>query len=1013
MNAAELQPVSDLQRASEQLALHNPAQADFYLRRYLLWGGAAPAAAAIMARIEQAYGLSPGFKLCEAPPLGGRFLWIKAWGYGFWSDVHHALGQLLLAELTHRTPIIEWGSSSLFGEGSDDAFRQFFLPVSPLQLAQLPADLTVYPQNWTRANLHTDNSNKWTGPHARQAAPFLFQRSEDLVVNDFYMTLAALIPWIGPESRYFGQSEDQLYSLLFAKYLQPQPAIEARVNAFYQARMAGRHWVAVHLRGADKIHESADLQRTNQAYAGFVDRIIELNPDIGVFLLTDSVEIERDYSQRYGARLVTTAALRSDNDQGVHYQGHDGRRLGEEVLIDALLAARCDYFVGNQESNVSVAISSLKNWPAGQSFLLGGANIRVDNEFLHNLGESPVSQACRLCGGATELQFERQLLSQYRVKYLRCSSCESLQTESPHWLAEAAARQSLDPGQASRTLAEAMALPQLLRALNISPSDSAVDCGGGSGLLARLLRDAGYNFHAFDSEGSGEFTAGYNWQSLQPCRLITMFDVAQRFAEPAQEWQKIFAADPEWVIGSSAIFAGQGAEWELLRPETGRQVFFQSAKGLALVAASAGRHAYLCGRYFLITRAPLDAAALAAAEAWQADLKQACTNGWQAWSLVPGQQAQADLAALTAYARLQATGQRIVVDGVFFRFAGGIARVWQSLLGHWANSELASQLLIIDRGRSAPRWPGFQYIDAPHYDYANPVQDRILLQAICNQHRAALFISTYYTIPLTTPSALLVLDMIPEVLGWDLTDPQWLGKRQAIDYARAFISISHNTDRDLLQFHPALHDATRMVSHCGCDMRAAGAEQIAAFKAKYGIERPYFLIAGAYGGQKNGELFFKAFERFGAARGEFAVICTNADQALNPEAARQLGAGQLHLLVLSEEDLQCAYSGALALAYPSRYEGFGMPPVEAMACACPVITCRNSSLSEVAGDAAIYVDPDSVEQMHRALLAVQQPELRASLIREGMLQAQKFSWRKMADEIGSKLAEWAVNPPSR
>jgi glycosyltransferase involved in cell wall biosynthesis len=90
-----------------------------------------------------------------------------------------------------------------------------------------------------------------------------------------------------------------------------------------------------------------------------------------------------------------------------------------------------------------------------------------------------------------------------------------------------------------------------------------------------------------------------------------------------------------------------------------------------------------------------------------------------------------------------------------------------------------------------------------------------------------------------------------------------------------------------------------------------------------------------------------------------------------------------------------------------------MPPVEAMACACPVITCRNSSLPEVAGDAAIYVDPDSVEQMHRALLAVQQPELRASLIREGMLQAQKFSWRKMADEIGSKLAEWAVNPPSR
>ena len=147
--------------------------------------------------------------------------------------------------------------------------------------------------------------------------------------------------------------------------------------------MAGRPWVAVHARGSDKIYESPELHQTNSAYWGFVDRIVELNPSIGIFLLTDSIDLHEAYRQRYGDRLVATTALRTSTDVGIHLQGHSGYDLGVEVIVDVLLATRCNYFVGNKESNVSMAISSMKRWPDNFSFLLGQKNIRGDNWFLH------------------------------------------------------------------------------------------------------------------------------------------------------------------------------------------------------------------------------------------------------------------------------------------------------------------------------------------------------------------------------------------------------------------------------------------------------------------------------------------------------------------------------------------------------------------------------------------------------------------------------------------------------
>ena len=101
--------------------------------------------------------------------------------------------------------------------------------------------------------------------------------------------------------------------------------------------------------------------------------------------------------------------------------------------------------------------------------------------------------------------------------------------------------------------------------------------------------------------------------------------------------------------------------------------------------------------------------------------------------------------------------------------------------------------------------------------------------------------------------------------------------------------------------------------------------------------------------------------------------------------------------------MKVAYSGAVALVYPSLYEGFGMPVAEALACGCPVITCANASIPEVAGEAAIYVDANDVDGLTDALCEVQKPKVRNSLIDAGLEQAKKFSWGKMADIMSNAL----------
>ena len=349
----------------------------------------------------------------------------------------------------------------------------------------------------------------------------------------------------------------------------------------------------------------------------------------------------------------------------------------------------------------------------------------------------------------------------------------------------------------------------------------------------------------------------------------------------------------------------------------------------------------------------------------------------------------------------------VIVDGVFFQlYQTGIARVWQSLLEEWANNGFSKHIIVLDRAGTAPKIPGIKYLNIPAFDYNNTVADREMLQQLCDQENADLFISSYYTTPTTTPSVFMAYDMIPEVMGWDMKNPMWQTKHHGIQHASAYIAISENTVRDLVACFDNIPLESVTVAYCGVSSTFSPAklEEIHAFKYKYGITKPYFLLVGAGSGYKNSILFFQAFSKLASSYG-FDIVFTGSGGVLSPEFRVYTLGSAVHMVQLSDEELARAYSGAVALVYPSKYEGFGMPVLEAMACGCPVITCPNASIPEVAGEAAIYVRDNDVDNMENALCDVQKPAVRNSLITAGLAQAKKFSWTKMAQIVSSALID--------
>lgn len=236
--------------------------------------------------------------------------------------------------------------------------------------------------------------------------------------------------------------------------------------------------------------------------------------------------------------------------------------------------------------------------------------------------------------------------------------------------------------------------------------------------------------------------------------------------------------------------------------------------------------------------------------------------------------------------------------------------------------------------------------------------------------------------------------------------------------AARLLTVSHATARDVEKFFRRPANEIRVVWN-GIDHRrfrpALGGE-VEAFRARHGLVRPYIVyLARLEHPAKNHVRLIEAFERLMGERPDLRhdLVLAGADwhgaEVIHARAAASPLRDRIRTTgFVTAEDLPRWYAGASLLAYPSLFEGFGLPPVEAMACGCPVVCSGRGSLAEVAGDAARIIDPESPDDIARGLADVLADG--DTWRKRGLAWARRFDWNLCAEATARLYREAAQTP---
>lgn len=261
---------------------------------------------------------------------------------------------------------------------------------------------------------------------------------------------------------------------------------------------------------------------------------------------------------------------------------------------------------------------------------------------------------------------------------------------------------------------------------------------------------------------------------------------------------------------------------------------------------------------------------------------------------------------------------------------------------------------------------------------------------------------TYYSPKSLTPpsckSVVTVYDMIHELypecfLAHDRTTEY---KKKAVNRADHVICISENTQKDLIRLFGVAPEKTTVV-HLGFALTQCGQ---AALPSQ---NHPFLLYVGSRRGYKNFERLLAAYASHPELRDNFDLVAFGggAFKARELEIIRSLKLSSSHVRQMSGDDgvLSALYGQAAMFVYPSLYEGFGIPPLEAMSFNCPVACSNTSSIPEVVGNAAIQFDPLDSDSIANALIILASDSaLRAKLIDRGRDRVARFSWEQCAKQ---------------
>jgi glycosyltransferase involved in cell wall biosynthesis len=248
------------------------------------------------------------------------------------------------------------------------------------------------------------------------------------------------------------------------------------------------------------------------------------------------------------------------------------------------------------------------------------------------------------------------------------------------------------------------------------------------------------------------------------------------------------------------------------------------------------------------------------------------------------------------------------------------------------------------------------------------------------------------------PFVLTVHDLTHQIFP-EYFSPKWIDKsKEMLENARRIIVVSENTKKDLMDFYEIEKSKIDVVYLASSILE--GAKMNLSASMPQNMER-YLLYIGSRASYKNFYFFVQAIVPLFRADRDLFLLCTG-DVFTEDELFffAKLGiSANVKYIYAREDELPYIYQNSIAFVYPSLYEGFGMPILEAFACGCPVICSNASSFPEIAGDAAIYFEPKNKQSIYKAVYSMLNDNvLRKAMIVKGFLQLGKFSWLKTATQ---------------
>ncbi len=286
---------------------------------------------------------------------------------------------------------------------------------------------------------------------------------------------------------------------------------------------------------------------------------------------------------------------------------------------------------------------------------------------------------------------------------------------------------------------------------------------------------------------------------------------------------------------------------------------------------------------------------------------------------------------------------------------------------------------------------------------------------LIKRDRIETFFAPAHILPLGLPKkikkVLVIHDLValfyPETMAHYNLFVHKLFFRQSVKEADILITMANSTKRDILKLFSLPNEKVKVIYE-GVDekFRPAPKAAIEAIRQTYQLKRPFILSCGTLEPRKNYPILLEAFSRLkenydlvivGKKGWKYKEVFEKIKELNRKERIKVLG-------YVGQEEIPPLYSASEFFVFPSLYEGFGLPVLEAMACGAAVISSNAASLPEVGGDAVLYFNPKSSEELLAQMeRLIRDEDLRAELKRKGIERAKRFTWEKTAQETLSVL----------